>query len=92
MSNSSCPTQGQINYLEKQNIDCSNMNRGKASLTIRQIVATKNKKRRLMAKEPITVKQKYLLDRHGFNTANMSKFQAMQAISKIKQNVNAVNY
>ena len=90
MSSSSCPTQGQINYLEKQNIDCSNMNRGKASLTIRQIVASKNKQRRLMAKEPITVKQKYLLDRHGFNTANMSKFQAMQAISKIKQN--AVNY
>jgi len=92
MSNSSAPTQGQIKYLESQGVDCSNMNRGKAAMTIRQIIANKNKQRRLMAKEPITVKQKYLLERHGINTSKMSKFQAMQAISKIKQSAHAVGY
>lgn len=92
MSNSARPTQGQINYLEKQSVDCSNMNRGKAAMTIRQIIANKNKQRRLMDKEPITIKQKYLLDKHGVNTANMSKLQAMLAISKIKQSQHAVNY
>jgi ATP-dependent helicase IRC3 len=90
MSNSSYPTQGQINYLENQGVDCSNMNRGQASMTIRQIISMKNKQRRLLANEPITSKQKYLLNCHGVDTNNMTKLQAMQAISKIKQN--AVNY
>lgn len=92
MNYETSPTQGQIKYLEKQNIDCSNMNRGKAAMTIRQIIANKNKQRRLMANEPITLKQKYLLDKYGFNTANMSKLQAMQTISRIKQSPKAVNY
>lgn len=90
MSNSSCPTQGQISYLEKQGVDCSNMNRGQASMTIRQIISMKNKQRRQLANEPITSKQKYLLNWHGVNTNNMTKLQAMQTITKIKER--AANY
>ncbi len=85
MSNSAPPTQGQISYLEKQGVDCANMNRGKASIAIRQIISLKNKQRRLSANDPITDPQEYFLSRRGINTQNMTKWQASQAIAKIKQ-------
>jgi len=90
MCNSAKPTQGQTDYLERQGIDCSGMNRGQASKNIRQIIALKNKQRRLLSNEPITLKQKYLLNQYGVNTANMTKLKAIQIISQIKQK--AVNF
>jgi len=38
-----------------------------------------------MSDEPITMKQKFTLMKTGINTNNMSKMQAMQEISRIKQ-------
>lgn len=86
MSSNACPTKGQIDYLTKQNAWRDKMTRGEASLEIRKIIALKNKQRRILACEPITIKQMYALKNYGIDTTNMTKLQAMQAISKIKQN------
>lgn len=85
MSTGSLPTQGQREYLEKKGRYTEEMTRGQASIEIRKIIASKNKQRRSMASEPITDKQKYFLKNCGVETINMSKFQAMKEIAKLKQ-------
>ena len=40
----------------------------------------------VVAKQRVFVTQNYFLTGRGINTPNMTKFQATQAISKIKQN------
>lgn len=84
MSTDSLPTQGQCDYLEKKGVYAEGMTRGQASIEIRKIIASKNKQRRSTANEPITFKQKYFLKNHGIDTSAMTKLQAMQAISRIK--------
>ena len=84
MSTDSLPTQGQRDYLEKKGAYAEAMTRGQASIEIRKIIASKNKQKRSMASEPITDKQRYFLKNCGIETANMSKFQAMKEIAKIK--------
>lgn len=78
-------TQGQIDFLMKNNAYKTGMTRGQASLKIREIIAFRNKQRRLLAKEPITEKQKYLLINNGIDPSKLNKLSAMQMISKIKQ-------
>jgi ATP-dependent helicase IRC3 len=85
MSAGAVPTQSQQGYLKKQNAWRDEMTRGQASLEIRKIIALKNKQKRILAGEPITIKQMYALKNYGIDTTNMTKLQAMQAISKIKQ-------
>jgi superfamily II DNA or RNA helicase len=84
MSANSAPTQSQCEYLEKKGAYAVGMTRGQASIEIRKIIASKNKQRRLMASEPITVKQQHFLQNRGIDTLAMTKLQAMQAIYKIK--------
>jgi hypothetical protein len=84
MSTDSAPTQSQRNYLEKKGAWKDDMTKSAASIEIRKIIASKNKQRRSMASEPITNKQGYFLQNHGIDTSAMTKLQAMQAISKIK--------
>lgn len=81
-------TQGQIDFLQKNKIDCETMNRGQASIEIRKIIAVKNKQRRALNNEPISDKQKYFLIHNGVDPSNMNKFSAMQVISKIKMKQN----
>lgn len=81
------PTQGQRDYLEKQKAYVEGMTRGQASIEIRKIVAYKNKKRRSVANEPITDKQRYFLKGYDINTEGMSKLAAMMEIAKLKQKV-----
>jgi ATP-dependent helicase IRC3 len=85
MSTDSQPTQSQRDYLEKKGTYAEGMTRGQASIEIRKIIASKNKQKRSMASEPITDKQRYFLKNCGIETTNMSKFQAMMEIAKIKQ-------
>jgi len=87
MSAGAPPTQGQRDYLEKKKSWNDGMTKADAALRIREIIATGNKKRRLLAEEPLTHKQNFYLKRHGMDTTNMSKFTAMQEISRIKMNV-----
>ena len=84
MRNQSPPSQGQREFLQKQNSWNDRMNKTEASLEIRKIVALKNKQRRALNSEPITQKQKFALINYGIDPKNMTKFQAMQAIAKIK--------
>lgn len=84
ISADSLPTQGQRDYLEKKGVYVESMTRGQASIEIRKIIALKNKQRRSMASEPITDKQRYFLKNCGIETVNMSKFQVMREIAKIK--------
>lgn len=85
--NESVPaTNGQRDYLEKMKAWQDSMTKAEASLRIRELVAHKNKQRRQLASEPITEKQNIFLQRRGVDTSSMNKFQAMQAISKLKQN------
>jgi ATP-dependent helicase IRC3 len=85
------PTPGQRSYLEKEKAFVEGMSKAQAAVAIRKIVATKNQRRRMMASEPITIKQKYALINSGIDPTNMNKMQAMQAIAKIKQRENAYN-
>lgn len=85
MQGSAQPTQSQKQFLEKSGSFREGMIRGEASIEIRKIISMKNKSRRLMASEPITNKQKYLLLNHGIDPKNMNKFEAMIAISKVKK-------
>jgi ATP-dependent helicase IRC3 len=78
-------TLGQREYLIKKGAYREGMTKAEAALEIRKIVALKNKQRRLLTREPITPMQKYFLSNHGVNVAQMTKFQAMQTIAKIKQ-------
>lgn len=80
------PTKGQRDFLAKNNAWCEGMTKALASIEIRKIIALKNKQRRNIAEEPITNKQKYFLINNGINADRMNKFQAMQAISRLKQN------
>jgi ATP-dependent helicase IRC3 len=79
------PTQGQRDYLTKKGAWREGMNKAEASLEIRKIIVIQNKQRRLLSDEPITQKQKYMLISNGVDPKNMTKLQAMQAISRIKQ-------
>ena len=83
------PTQSQRNYLEKNEAYRKGMSKADATLEIRKIIASKNKQRRLSTNEPITQMQKYFLVGREIHTANMTKWQAIHAISKIKQNERA---
>ncbi len=85
MQGTAQPTQSQKEFLEKKGAYREGMKRGEASIEIRKIVSMKNKSRRLMASEPITTKQRYALKNYGIDPKNMNKFEAMVAISKIKQ-------
>ncbi len=85
LNNAAPPTQGQRDYLEKQGAWRNSFTKAEASIEIRRIVANKNKQRRQLSTEPITDKQRYFLKGQGIETANMSKLQAMQAISRVKQ-------
>lgn len=79
------PTQSQKELLQKHKAYNDGMTKAEASIEIRRIIAMKNKKKRRMSEEPITMKQKFTLMKTGINTNNMSKMQAMQEISRIKQ-------
>jgi len=81
------PTQGQRDYLEKQGAWRNGLTKAGAAIEIRRIVASKNQRRRQLSAEPITDKQRFFLMGRGIETANMSKLQAIQAISKVKQAV-----
>lgn len=81
------PTQGQRDFLQKQEAWKEGMDKVKASMEIRKIISLKNKQRRVYANEPITDKQKYFLNSCGINTTKMSKLQAQHAIGKLKQKV-----
>lgn len=81
------PTQGQRNYLQKQEAWKEGMSKADASMAIRKIISLKNKQRRVYANEPITDKQRYFLNSCGVDTSNMSKLQAQHAIGKLKQKV-----
>lgn len=83
------PSPGQRAYLEDQKAWDESLTKGQASLKIREIITQKNKKRRALNEEPATMKQIFLLKSRGIDTKGLSKFQAMQAISKIKQNKTA---
>jgi superfamily II DNA or RNA helicase len=85
MSYPAQPTQGQRDFLAKNNAWREGMSKADASLAIRKSIAIKNKQRRQLADEPITHKQRYALIQHGIDPKDMSKLEAMQAISKIKQ-------
>jgi len=86
MNSASQPTQGQKEYLLKQNAFREGMNKADAALMIRKIIALKNKQRRLMSSEPITQRQRFALKCYGINPKNMSKLEAMNAISNYKMN------
>lgn len=79
------PTQSQKELLQKHKAYNDGMTKAEASIEIRRIIAMKNKQKRRMLDEPITMKQKFTLMKTGVNTNNMSKMQAMQEISRIKQ-------
>lgn len=79
------PTQSQIDYLKKKEAYSNGMTRSQANIEIRKIVAKKNQNRRATASEPITINQDYFLRGRNIDTTNMTKWQAMQAIGKIKQ-------
>jgi ATP-dependent helicase IRC3 len=86
------PTEAQRIYLENLNAWDDNFTKAQASLKIRRLISLQNKQRRLsneerrlLDNEPITQMQKYFLDGRGMDTQNMTKLQAMKAISKIKQ-------
>ena len=85
MNREEVPTQGQRTYLENKNAWDGSFTKAQASLEIRKIISLKNKQRRLMDEEPITDKQRFFLQSQGVKTQDMSKLQAMQAISKLKQ-------
>jgi superfamily II DNA or RNA helicase len=78
------PTKGQRDFLEKKESFCEGMTKREAALEIRKIIALKSKQRRALNNEPITEKQKWFLDNRGIKTANMTKWQAQQAIYRIK--------
>lgn len=78
------PTKGQRDFLEKQEAFREEMTKRDAALEIRKIIALKNKQRRASNNEPITEKQKWFLDNRGIKTENMTKWQAQQAIQRIK--------
>lgn len=84
-------TDGQREFLEKNNAFREGMTKAEAAIEIRKIIALQNKKRRLYSAEPLSPKQMYFLKYRGIETNNMTKFQAMQTISKIKQNENTNN-
>jgi superfamily II DNA or RNA helicase len=84
-SHATAPTQGQRSYLERQNAWRDGLTKVEAAIEIRKIVAKKNKKRRQRTMEPITDKQRYALINYGVDPTHMSKFEALLAISKIKQ-------
>lgn len=80
------PTAGQLSCLEKLGMDdCEGITRAEACLRIRELIAHKNKRRRSMANEPITNKQRYLLNGYDINTDGMSKLEAMTKISELKR-------
>ena len=79
------PTLGQCDFLEKNGISCEEIDKAQASIEIRKIIAMRNKDRRKIAEEPITQKQEFFLKANGVRTKGMTKFAAMQAISKIKK-------
>jgi superfamily II DNA or RNA helicase len=85
MSSNSQPTQGQIDYLSKNNAYRKDMTRGQAAIEIRKLIAIQNKKRRLVADEPITQMQKYFLIGRGVDITHMTKLQAKHVISMLKQ-------
>lgn len=85
MNTQSTPTKTQKELLEKNKAYRDGMTKGEASLEIRKIIALRNKKVRNMSEEPITSKQRFVLNRVGISTTNMSKMQAIREISKIKQ-------
>jgi hypothetical protein len=82
------PTLGQIEFFRKRDINYHHLNRQTASLKIRRILTHESKSRRLARLEPATEKQKdYLkiLGANPDNLENLSKAQAMQTISSLKQ-------
>lgn len=83
--NDSLPTQGQRDYLKKQNKWDDTLSKAQATLKIREIICMKNKQHRLMASEPPTPAQVYFLKANSIDTKNMTKLQAMQTISKLKK-------
>jgi hypothetical protein len=92
MKRDEAPTQGQRTYLESQNAWDDNFTKARAALEIRKIISLQNKQRRLgnyqrslLNDEPITQMQKYFLIARGIDISNMTKLQAIQTISKIKQ-------
>lgn len=85
MQGNSQPTKSQKEFLEKNGHYRHGMSKAEASIEIRKIVASKNKQRRILANEPITNKQKYLLINQGIDPSGMSKLDAIIAISKMKQ-------
>lgn len=85
MIEKSPPTQGQRDFLQKQGAYKQGMSKAEAALEIRKIIALKNKQRRLIVDEPITSLQGYFLKSRKINIEGMTKFQAQQKISKIKQ-------
>ena len=85
------PTEGQIAFLEKKNIDASGMTKAQASLKIREVVAKQRKHYRKMSSEPATIKQMYFLQAIGVNPRGMTKLEATRAIAQIKKENNVVN-
>lgn len=79
------PTNGQREFLEINNAFDEDMNKATAAVEIRRIIALKNKQRRQMDSEPITIKQRYFLKHNGIDSTGMTKLAAMKEISKIKQ-------
>lgn len=79
------PTQSQIAFLEKNKAYKRGMSKAEAAIEIRRIIAIENKRRRQMDNEPITERQRHALINFGIDPSNMSKMQAMRAISQIKQ-------
>jgi superfamily II DNA or RNA helicase len=85
LTSESQPTQSQIDFLTKNNAYESNMTRGSASFRIREIIALKNKQRRLLMNESATLKQIYFLKRYGIDATDMNKLEAMREIGKLKK-------
>lgn len=87
MNATAIPTQGQRAYLESLDAWNDSFTKAEAALEIRKIVAIKNKQRRQTIAEPITEAQKYFLTSRGVETANLTKSDARQIISQMKQKV-----
>ena len=79
------PTPGQRAYLEKEGAFVEGMSKGQAAVAIRRIVATKNQRRRMMASEPLSLKQSYFLESKGVDVRGMNKMQGMREIARIKE-------
>lgn len=79
------PSEGQLAFLEKRNIQASGMTRAQASIKIREVLAKQRKRQRKMGTEPATEKQGAFLSRYGIDAAKMSKLEAMRVIANIRK-------